>query len=100
MEITRESKKSLIYAIIFSVAAIVFGLLYYFQIIKGLNLIMAVCYVSYFVGIALIFNGSYCKSTNRNKSKTINYLIGTIIILCAGALLIYGFASGSISMFH
>lgn len=100
MEYTKATKQKLLFVIFFSAVAIAFGLLYYFEIIKNFNLTMAVAYVLYFVGLALVFNGSYCRETGREKGKKLNYLFGVLFILGAGALLIYGFSTGTVSMFH
>lgn len=100
MQQTKTAKRSLLYVIFFSAIAITFGLIYYFGLIKGLNTIMAVSYVIYFVGLALIFNGTYCKETNRPKAKLINYLAGMIFILGAAGVLIYGFTTGTVQLWH
>lgn len=99
MEQTKASKKSMCFGIFFALVAITFGLVYYFGLIKDLDLLLAVSYVLYFVGLAFVFNGTYCKETGRQKAKHLNYIFGTLLILGSAAVLIYGFCLGTINLF-
>ncbi len=99
MEQTKKSKKYLIAVMFFALCAIAFGLIYYFNVIKNLSLLMTVPYILYFLGLAFFFNGSYCNETGRPKAKKWNYILGVLIVLAAAALLCYGFATNQIHMF-
>lgn len=96
---SRTSKRYLILAIIFSITTIVFGLLYHFKVISRMDLNLSVIYISYFVGIALLYNGAYHREHSQTKATTFNFLFGILFILVSIGLLIYGFVTGTIILF-
>lgn len=96
---TKKAKSYLVFGIIFGILALFFALMYHFNIIKTLDLFLAVTYVVYFAGLTLIYNGAYCKETNKKTSKSISYFIGLLFILLAIIMLVFGFSTGRISFF-
>ncbi len=99
MQQTRKSKRYLLAVVFFALCAIAFGLIYYFNVIKNLSLVMAVSYIVYFLGLAVFLNGSYCGETGRPKAKKWNYIFGSLILLGAAALLCYGICTNQIHVF-
>ena len=85
--------------IIFGLLAIFFVVMHYFNVIKTLDLFLTVTYVVYFVGLALLYNAAYCKTKNYRISKIISNIVGSLFILVAIVMLIYGFSTGTISIF-
>ena len=100
MGLSKESKRFLIFGIFAGALAIVFTLLYYYNIIKYLDLYLCVTYVVYFAGLALFYNGKYCNSREKNKAKVANYILSFVLVSISIALLIYGFVSGQVSLFN
>ncbi len=97
-----QSKSAVRYTvlgILFAVLAIVFALLYYFNVISGMDLYLAVTYISYFAGLALFYNGAFTRESGRKTSTALNFIFGTILIIISTVLLIYGFCTGRISLF-
>lgn len=92
-------KKYSLMGIIFSLFAIFFAILFYFNLISTMDLMLSVTYVSYFTGLALLYNGAYNRSQAHTKSTIINFAIGLIFILISIALLTYGLISGKIILF-
>lgn len=99
MNLSRGAKKYMILGTFLSLLAITFALLYHFNVIKTFDLYLAVTYVSYFVGLALMYNGAYNRTFVRTKSTVINFVLGGIFILGSIALLIYGLVAGTIVLF-
>ncbi|MGN1201494.1 MAG: hypothetical protein ACI4R8_04500 [Candidatus Caccovivens sp.] len=99
MKLSRGAKKYMIMGIFLSILAISFALLYYFNLIKRLDLFLAVTYITYFVGLALMYNGAYNRTFIRNKATVINFILGILFILGSIALLIYGLITGVIVIF-
>ena len=99
MEQTKKSKKYLVAVMFFALCAIAFGLIYYFNVIKNLSLLMAVTYIVYFLGLAVFLNGSYCGETGRPKAKRWNYFFGVILLLGSAVLLFYGIFTNQIHVF-
>lgn len=85
--------------IIFSLFAILFATLFYLDLISTMDLMLSVTYVSYFTGLALLYNGAYNRSQAHKKSTVLNFSIGLVFILIAIALLTYGLISGKIILF-
>ncbi len=96
---TKASKRYVVFGIIFSIVAILFAILYCFKIISTMDVFLAVTYVSYFVGIALMYNGGYHRENGHTKATALNFLIGGVFILLSIALLVYGFVSGTVTLF-
>ncbi len=99
MSQSKSAKTYATFGILFGVLAIFFAIVYCFNIIKDYSLLMAGTYVIYFVGLSLIYNGSYCKEKSYNFSKKLNWFFGIIFVLVAIALLVYGLTTGEITMF-
>lgn len=95
----RETKRFLILAIVFSVFAITFALLYHFKVVNYITLYLSVTYVSYFVGIALFYNGAYTRNQAKTNSTRLNFLFGFIFIAVSIALLVYGLITKEIILF-
>lgn len=96
---SRGAKKYMITGIFLSVMAITFALLYHFNVIKRLDLYLAVTYVTYFVGLALMYNGAYNRTHVRTKATVTNFILGGVFMLGSIGLLIYGLVTGVIVMF-
>lgn len=93
------AKKNVIFTMIFSVFAIVFALLYHFKVISKMDLALAFIYVTYFVGLALIYNGCYfAKKANKPVAIT-SFVIGFLAILGAACYLLYGLITETIVLF-
>lgn len=93
-------KRYLFLGIFFSVFALAFVLLHHFNIIRDMDLLLAVTYVSYFVGIALIYNGAYLREHSKTKSTGLCFIIGSLFVVLSTTLLIYGIATGRILLFN
>ncbi len=100
MTLSRDAKKYILLGSVFGILAITFALLYYFNVIATLNLFTCVTYVVYFAGLALLYNGSLSNEKGNRVVSILSYLGATILIISAAVLLIYGFATDNISMFH
>lgn len=92
-------KKCIIFGITFSTIAIVFAILYYFNVISTMSLLLTVAYVEYFVSLALFYNGAYNREKAHTSATVLNFLLGTLFVLLAIATLVYGFYTGSIALF-
>lgn len=95
----RESKRFVILAILFSIFAITFALLYHFKVINYMSLFLSVTYVSYFVGIALFYNGAYTRNKDKTTSTKLNFFFGFVFIAISIVLLIYGLVTKEIVLF-
>lgn len=93
---SKITKRYIVYGLVFCLTAVLFFLLYHFNVIKNLNLMLTVVYVSYFVGIGLLFNCAYCKKHLYNTSAWINGLFGGAFIIAAIVLLVIGLTNGQI----
>lgn len=93
---TSNTKKYIWLGITFSVLAILFAILYYVNIISTMDLFLAVTYVAYFVGLALLYNGAYNRAKNHKNATLINFILGVLFILLSTGMLIYGFATGTV----
>ncbi|MBP3431900.1 MAG: hypothetical protein J6K39_03505 [Clostridia bacterium] len=100
MEFTKNGKKFMVMGIIFGILTIIFTLLYHFNIIKTFDTYLCATYVVYFVGLALLYNGAYCKEKSSVKSQHLNYVIAAIFIILAIVMLIYGFSTGMVSFIN
>ncbi len=96
---TKSSKRFAFIGVLFCAFAIVFALLYYFNVISNLDLYLSVTYVSYFVGLALMYNGAYAREHGFKPSTITNFVFGAIFMIASIILLVYGLASGLIVMF-
>lgn len=94
-----NTKRCLWLGIIFCVFAILFVVLYFFDVIKTLDLFLCVTYVTYFIGIALMYNGAYQRAKGFTKSTLANFIFGGIFMICAISMLIYGLVTGIIVLF-
>lgn len=92
-------KKCMGFGIIFSLAAVVFAVLYHFNLIKSLDSFLALTYVAYFVGLALMYNGGYHREYRRTPSALISFVLGFLFIILAIVLLVYGLVQGYIVLF-
>lgn len=96
---TKTSKLFIFMGILFALFAILFGLLYYFDVVSGIDLYLAVTYISYFAGIALFYNGAYTREHGRKTSTVLNFLFGAAFVITSTVLLIYGLSTGNIILF-
>jgi len=94
------AKRYIILGIFFSVFAVAFAILHYFNIIRDMDLMLAVIYVAYFAGVALLYNGAYLRDKSRSKSTGFCFAIGMLFIVLSTALLIYGIVAGRIYLFN
>ena len=91
-----NTKRYICFGIIFSIFAITFALLYFFKVITTLDLYLAVVYVSYFAGIALLYNGGYSREKDRLGSSVSNFLLAFVFIGASITMLIVGLINGTI----
>lgn len=94
-----RTTKSVLMGIIFGSLAIVFAILYHFNLIKEMDLLLAGTYIAYFVGLALLYNGAYLREYDKTASTVINFIFGFICISLSIALLVYGLVNGTIVLF-
>ncbi|MBE7075962.1 MAG: hypothetical protein E7375_02725 [Clostridiales bacterium] len=85
--------------ILFSLFAITFAILNHFNIISTMDLMLAVIYVGYFVGLALYYNGGFTREKDRPGASMLNFLLGTVFIVASIVLLIIGLVNGTIILF-
>lgn len=95
----KSCRRYVIMAILFSLATITFGLLYHFKVISRMDLNLAVVYISYLVGIALLYNGAYHHEKSQLKTSWLNYFFGVLFVLAAIGLLVYGLVTGTVILF-
>lgn len=96
---SKSSKRYIFLAIIFSLVTITFGVLYHFNIIARMDLYLAVTYVTYFVGIALLYNGAYVRESGHTTPTGFNFGFGILFIIASITMLVYGLVSGLIILF-
>ena len=92
----KQQKKSLAFGIVFSVLAIIFAVIYYFNILKFMDSYLALTYVVYFVGLALMFAGSYVQ--HKVSAKTILWILSVVLIVAAIVMLVIGLVKGYIDI--
>lgn len=93
---TRNMRGYIWTGVFFGLMTILFALLYYFNVIKNMSLVLAVVYVTYFVGLALFYNGAYCRKQAKTISSTLCMVSGGAFVVASTVLLIYGFCAGLI----
>lgn len=98
-KIKNNTKSYSLFAILFSITTILFFVLFKLKIISSLDLFLAVIYITYFVGLAIFYNGGYLKEHGNKKSSNLNFIFGVLFVLISFAGLIYGFATGLIELF-
>lgn len=96
---SKSSKRFIGLGIIFSIFAIFFALLYYFDFISTMDLFLSVTYVAYFVGIALMYNGAYTREHSKTKATALSFIVGACFILASIGMLIYGLMTGTVILF-
>ncbi len=98
---SKSARRYLLIGLFFSCAAVVLALLYYFKVIRYLDLYLSVIYIMYLLGLALVFNGVYNRDKNHPSviSKRANYIVGGLCILGSIGMLIYGLVSGQVELF-
>lgn len=97
--LSRSAKRYVGLAVIFCVGALAFFLLYYFKVINTLDLFNVCTYISYFVGIAFLYNGAFEREFDRIRSAKLNFLFGILFLIAAIVLLSIGLANGKIVLF-
>ena len=95
---SKITKRYLFYGLTLCLFALAFALLYYFKVIKNLNLLLTVVYVAYFAGLGLIVNCVYCKKRHHTVSAVLNGVLGAIFLIGSVVLLIIGLTNGQIQM--
>ncbi len=95
----KKSRNTMIMVILFSSFAIVFAILNVVGIIKNLNSYLAMTYMSYFLGLALMYLSTYHKRNEKYTSMYVCLVSSIILILVAVASLIYGLCTGEITLF-
>lgn len=96
----KHAKRCLIWGLVFCIAAITIVLLYYFHVIKLLELFLCSTYVIYFVGLALLFSGGYNDEKHNSFAKWIMRVLGFVFLILSIALLVFGIHTGQISLFN
>ncbi len=95
----KKTKNQMIMVIFFSVIAIVFAVLHVVGVVKNLDSYLAMTYMSYFLGLAMMYLGAYQKQKERFTSMRWCYIASIVLILIAIASLIYGLCTGDITLF-
>ena len=95
----KKSRNTMIMVILFSVFAIIFAILHVVGIIKNLDSYLAMTYMSYFLGLAMLYLSTYHKRHEKYTSMYICLVGGIILVLVAVISLIYGFCTGEITLF-
>ena len=93
---SKATKRFMIYGIIFCLIAVLFVLLYYFQVVQHLNLMLTSVYVAYFCGLGFIFNSAYNHKHFHKASAIISGIFGAVLFLASIVLLIIGLTNGQI----
>ena len=96
---SKTCKRYVFLAILFSLTTVAFCLLYHFKVISRMDLNLAVIYISYLVGIALLYNGAYHFEKTQTKTSWLNYFFGVLFVIVSVFLLIYGLVTGTIILF-
>ena len=92
------SKKFVILSVMFCLLAILFFVLFELSVIKNMTLYLALVYVAYFAGLALLYNSMNLRQSNKRKSANVTLVFSLIIILTSIVLMIYGLASGELDL--
>jgi len=96
---TRKAKSQVYMVIFFSLIAIAVAVLHVVGIIKNLDSYLSMTYMSYFLGLAMMYLGAYHKQKKRYSSMRWCYGVSVLLILVAVVSLIYGLCTGEISLF-
>lgn len=96
----KKAKNSITMAVIFSAFAIIFAILYVVGAVKNLDSYLALTYMTYFLGLALMYVGNYQKLKQHFKSTKICLVASIALIIFAVVSLIYGLCIGEISLFN
>ena len=96
---TKRAKTMVFMIIFFSLIAIAFALLYVFGVIKTLDSYLVATYMSYFLGLAMMYFASYQKQKEHYKSTYLCFALSIILILISIAALVYGLCTGTITLF-
>lgn len=95
----KKSRNLIIMVFIFSLFAIVFAILHVVGIVKNLDSYLAMVYMSYFLGLALMYLSTYHRQNEKYASMYACFVASIILILVAIAALIYGLCTGEITLF-
>ncbi len=99
MPLSKKSKRFIALSILCALGAIVFTVLYFTNAVANFSLSLAVIYVSYFCGIALLYNGGFSKEQNKINSARVNLILGILFVLLSVIMLIYGFTTEQIAFY-
>lgn len=95
----KKSRNTMIMVILFSTIAIIFAILHVVGIIKNLDSYLAMTYMSYFLGLALMYLSTYHKRNEKYASMYACLIVSIALIAVAVISLIYGLCTGEISLF-
>lgn len=96
---TKKARNKVFMVVFFSLIAIAFAILHTVGLIKNLDSYLAMTNMSYFLGLALMYLGSYHKEREKFASMHWCYAASIILILVSIVSLIYGLCTGEISLF-
>ena len=96
---TKKAKNQMIMVILFSLLALAVAVLHIVGIIKKLDSYLSMTYMSYFIGLAMMYLGAYHKQKERYSSMRWCYGVSIVLILVSIVSLIYGLCTGEISLF-
>lgn len=96
---SRKAKNKMFMVIMFSAFAILFAILHVVGIIKKLDSYLAMTYMTYFLGLAFMYLGSYQKLKEKYSSMRWCFAASIVLILASIVFLIYGLATGEITLF-
>ncbi len=96
---TKKARNKVIMVVLFSLIAIAFAVLHVVGLIKNLDSYLAMTNMSYFIGIAMMYLGSYHKDNHKYTSMKWCYGTSFVLIVISIVFLVYGLATGEISLF-
>ena len=95
----KKSRNTMIMVILFSTIAIIFAILNVVGIVKNLDSYLAMTYMSYFLGLALLYLSTYHKRNEKYVSMYACLVASITLIAVAVIALIYGLCTGEITLF-
>lgn len=96
---TKKLRRKVMMVILFSFIAIAFAVVHAVGLIKNLDSYLAMTNMCYFIGIAMMYLGSYHKDKQKYTSMRWCYGVSIVLIIVSITFLVYGLATGEISLF-
>lgn len=96
---SKKMKTSIFLVVMFSVIAIAFAVLHILGVVKNLDSYLVMTYMSYFLGLAMMYFTSYHKQKGNVKSMYACLVTCIVLLVISIASLIYGLCTGEITLF-